>query len=358
MRRHMVGDGQEALAIVEAMMQGTVVNVGLRTNSFNPDQERDNRGRFTKDYRPAVSLLKEHLKAAKQLGHVGSGHDMIHPDDAKSIIRAVKRGLRAEPKESPGEAAIPAAQTPVTKEHRQEVRDAFDKLDAAHGRVNLVSVADLREALPHLSRERFDAVVHDMRKRNQMVGTGAEGRDALSHPEQHKRLMEGAMRERGIEGERVIAYLLTRNSGWDCVDNAEDQLRDTHGRFASLVEAGIPSHDSWHDLLAEDEYLYHATNLDNVGDMLEGHLEPHKPWHGTDQESWPDGSTNRRSYFSHSPSIAHDFAPAEGKPVLLRVKRPTARFRKESTGDHYTRDKIHSSQLEMHTEQGWKSLGS
>ncbi len=102
-----------------------------------------------------------------------------------------------------------ASKGPVSKQDRQQVRDAFDKLDRK--RENLVTVADLREALPHLSRERFDAVVRDMRERNVLSGTGVEGRQ---EPAERKRLLDAGI----VDGDRVLTHLLVRNTvdsdGW------------------------------------------------------------------------------------------------------------------------------------------------
>jgi hypothetical protein len=77
-------------------------------------------------------------------------------------------------------------------------------------------------------------------------------------------------------------------------------------------------------------------------------LHTHRPEHGTDQEEWPDGSREKRSYWTHEPNIARSFYPEEGKPALLRAKRSAADFKRESTGDHYLRKPLASHHLEVY----------
>jgi proteasome lid subunit RPN8/RPN11 len=118
-------------------------------------------------------------------------------------------------------------------------------------------------------------------------------------------------------------------------------------------------HDQWKDIPADPSYYYHATHLRNARDITESSLEPHGPSYGTEQDSWPDGSTQDRSYFSPSPSTAWMFAPEGGKPVLLRVSRSSADFKTESsTGDIYSRKSIDPKHLEIATDRGWVRLSS
>lgn len=78
-------------------------------------------------------------------------------------------------------------------------------------------------------------------------------------------------------------------------------------------EAGVKS---------DEGYAYHSTNAERLHDVAQsGKLNTHKPSHGTDQSAWPDGATEKRAYFSHSPDIARSFSPEEGRAVLLRAKR-------------------------------------
>lgn len=115
-------------------------------------------------------------------------------------------------------------------------------------------------------------------------------------------------------------------------------------------------HDKWQDLPADPDYFYHATNVDNAQDVSGSSLIPHGPSYGTDQEEWPDGNEDDRSYFTHSPKIAYQFAPEDGKPALLRVSREAAKFGRESTGDMFTTDTIDPQHIEIATENGWVRL--
>ena len=97
----------------------------------------------------------------------------------------------------------------------------------------------------------------------------------------------------------------------------------------------------------------------NISDIISSKsLKTHKPSFGTDQDSWPDGSTEKRSYFTHDPKIARNFYPEEGTPVLLRIKRESALLKKEKvTGDLYSQKNIPHKHFERYTGNGqWKSL--
>lgn len=103
-------------------------------------------------------------------------------------------------------------------------------------------------------------------------------------------------------------------------------------------------------------YHYHATNLERAHDIAnQGKLVPHGPSYGTDQTAWPDGSRQKRSYFGTDKNV-WQFAPEEGQPVVLRVKRGAADFKAESTGDIYVSKPIKADYLEILTHQGWQPL--
>ena len=104
-----------------------------------------------------------------------------------------------------------------------------------------------------------------------------------------------------------------------------------------------------------DGYHYHATNSHNAADIAHDKLRTHKPWHGTDQNAWPDGSTEKRAYFAPGEGKEH-FTPEGGKPTMLRVHHSKADFHRESTGDTYVKKPIDSKHVEIKTEAGWKPL--
>lgn len=107
-----------------------------------------------------------------------------------------------------------------------------------------------------------------------------------------------------------------------------------------------------------DDYMFHATSHENLWDILDsGKIKTHKPSHGTDQSTWPDGSNKKRSYWSHSENIAKSFHPENGKPVMLRIKRDLHPFKRESgTGDHYLEKPINLDNLEFNHNGEWKSI--
>jgi hypothetical protein len=102
-------------------------------------------------------------------------------------------------------------------------------------------------------------------------------------------------------------------------------------------------------------YFYHVTNKDRVYDIINDEfLKTYKPWNFTDQNVWPDGSIEKRSYFTETPAIY--FAPPEGEPVILRVKSSVAPFKRESTGDYYLTKSLHINALEIKIDDEWVSL--
>jgi hypothetical protein len=106
-------------------------------------------------------------------------------------------------------------------------------------------------------------------------------------------------------------------------------------------------------------YTYHMTNLDNAHSIAaDKKLRTHRPWHGSDQDIWPDGSQAKRSYFIDQPERAKKFSPG-GKAVLLRVqKHPKLGFKRErGTGDTVTHQPIHSRHLQYQDHKGrWRRL--
>jgi hypothetical protein len=109
---------------------------------------------------------------------------------------------------------------------------------------------------------------------------------------------------------------------------------------------------------SEPGYAYHATNAERLQEIADsGKLDIHKPSHGTDQDVWPDGSTEKRAYFTSKANTAWQFAPEEGTPVAIRVKDTGLKV--ESTGDHYSKAPIKSDQLEYLGKDGdWHPVDS
>jgi hypothetical protein len=111
---------------------------------------------------------------------------------------------------------------------------------------------------------------------------------------------------------------------------------------------------------SQSGYYYHATNMNNLHDMLDsGYMEIFDPWHGTDQETGPDGSTEKRAYFSSDIRHIWSFAPVEGKAVALRVPKNATVFKKERyTNDIYTTRPIDISYIEYLDHNKWTPLTS
>lgn len=108
---------------------------------------------------------------------------------------------------------------------------------------------------------------------------------------------------------------------------------------------------------SEPGHVYHATNTDNLEEIVaSGKLIPHGPSYGTDQSEWPDGSRQKRSYWSARAGAVWAFAPEQGRAAILRTAR-TPDFKNESgTGDVYTTKPVPVARLEVLTEEGWIPL--
>ncbi len=118
--------------------------------------------------------------------------------------------------------------------------------------------------------------------------------------------------------------------------------------------SNVLGHDKWNTLKADPEYVYHATNVENLRDIQTTKLLPHEPSFGTDQEVWPDGATENRTYFTPFPSTAFYFAPEFGQPALVRVRRDSIKLRPEGTGDLFIKEEVSPQLLEVVTsDSSW-----
>jgi hypothetical protein len=97
---------------------------------------------------------------------------------------------------------------------------------------------------------------------------------------------------------------------------------------------------------SDEGYVYHATNEDRAYDIASDGLKKHGPSEFTDQYTWPDGTREKRNYFTKTAEHTWQFAPEEGKPVLIRTK-PDIHFKTESTGDVYTKKVIQPEAIEI-----------
>lgn len=106
------------------------------------------------------------------------------------------------------------------------------------------------------------------------------------------------------------------------------------------------------------DYVYHATTTEGANDIASsGKLTRQKPGYGTDQKVWPDGSTEKRNYFTPTASNSWQFVPEYGQGALLRIKKVDHPFKRESTGDLYSTKDVPASKIEYQSENGsWQSL--
>lgn len=109
---------------------------------------------------------------------------------------------------------------------------------------------------------------------------------------------------------------------------------------------------------SDEGYVYHATSQDRAYDIAANGLKKHGPSEFTDQQTWPDGTTEKRNYFTKTAEHTWQFAPEDGKPVLIRTK-PDADFKSESTGDIYTKKIIQPNKIEiLGADNKWHPISS
>lgn len=126
----------------------------------------------------------------------------------------------------------------------------------------------------------------------------------------------------------------------------------------STAPVGLHDLGKDHNIPSDAGYVYHATNAERAHDIAnDGSLNVHKPDYGTDQDVWPDGSKDKRSYFTSKADQAWQFAPEDGKSALLRMKRDPNVHQVESTGDLFSKKKIGADKLEyLGSDKQWRPL--
>jgi hypothetical protein len=87
-------------------------------------------------------------------------------------------------------AAPPTPPAPPTLDFAGAFEQVFDSLDRQRGGVNLVSLADLRRALP-VDRAAFDRELNQLRRAGRFSLSGAEGRHGLRDEEKDAAIREG-----------------------------------------------------------------------------------------------------------------------------------------------------------------------
>jgi len=115
--------------------------------------------------------------------------------------------------------------------------------------------------------------------------------------------------------------------------------------------------NTFRDVQHDENYLYHATSEDRLNDIIAARkMKTYRPWHGTEQDVWPDGSDEPRNYWGPNPGHVEPFIP-DFPPTLVRARREHVNARPErGTGDFYGRKPVAVSHLERWTDQGWQPL--
>lgn len=109
---------------------------------------------------------------------------------------------------------------------------------------------------------------------------------------------------------------------------------------------------------SDPAFVYHATNTDRAQDIAGEGLRRHLPHEFTDQATWPDGSRQKRNYFTPTAQNTWQFAPEEGTPTLLRARGDSHPFQRENgTGDLYSTKDVPPAKLEYNTpDKTWRPL--
>jgi hypothetical protein len=105
-------------------------------------------------------------------------------------------------------------------------------------------------------------------------------------------------------------------------------------------------------LSSQEGYVYHATNTERAQNIAREGLRTHKAHEFTDQSIWPDGSREKRAYFTPKAEYAPKFAPEEGEGALLRIKAGPDIVLERYTGDMYSKKPIPASRIEVLGEDG------
>jgi len=139
------------------------------------------------------------------------------------------------------------------------------------------------------------------------------------------------------------------------LDEFKDKLQATKKRPQIIKgQKEFRPHEPTSKTPSEPGYVYHATNDWSAHDIAHaGHLETHSPSHGTNQSTWPDGSTEKRSYWSKQAGLVHSFAPeGGGGPVILRTPHRDHFKTERGTGDIVTTKPVHADHIEIRHENG------
>ncbi len=137
-------------------------------------------------------------------------------------------------------------------------------------------------------------------------------------------------------------------AAWD----PSEHPRDEQGRFARIWQGralkpfGQMSQEEMPETMGPPgEHVYHTTSIGNLDDIAAGGLEPQGPGYRDEQDTWPDGGTERREYFSTVPGGALKFS--EPDHVLLRVTQPEKLRAEFKDQDYFVRKPVRPEDIEV-----------
>lgn len=153
--------------------------------------------------------------------------------------------------------------------------------------------------------------------------------------------------------QQILAIGDQWNALSDEIDGINDRLEAMRPSTRTYTTESFDFRATPHD----ENYLYHGTSQDRLNDiMTAGKMGTFRPWHGTEQDAWPDGSTEKRSYWGPSPTHVEPFIP-DYPPALVRAQRAHVNARPErGTGDFYAVKPVSTRHLEYFDGVGWRPV--
>lgn len=193
--------------------------------------------------------------------------------------------------------------------------------------------------------------------------------ERFRHPDFANRISKRFTSQLTLKQARQVADTLGEHSGYlhtpagyddENVPQALHHVLDETYRGQIMSRPGKPRRYDVHNLRGpvdpDERYLYHATNKERARDIADSGIGIHRPSDFTDQDAWPDGSTEKRNYFGRADNVWM-FAPEEGYSTILRVKADAHPFKRESTGDYYSKKPIPPDLVQILGNDGkWRPI--
>jgi len=160
----------------------------------------------------------------------------------------------------------------------------------------------------------------------------------------------------------VVQILDPSMNGKAIFDLKNGTVRTSEAMPVYLVDDVTPMASTYtapsNALKPEKGYVYHGTNSYNIQNIInDGVLDTFAPDYGTEQDEWPDGGQENRSYWTSNPATTQYFTAEGGQPVVVRTKQADTAFQQEQgTGDIYANVKIPASKIEVLVDNKWVPL--